>query len=201
MNLKRTAFFLLLSIFALSTYGPEISFKDTVRNYDRARILINARGALVRGGWGIANIATGGVGYFAAKDDQWKYFHEMNAASGIVNAGIASLGYLRAMHQARQKFVMQDAYSNYRKDKRTQIVYVGADVVVMGAGAALVNYSKTDKTNPALTKGFGNSLLLQGIVLLAYDNLMLAIHQRYNGRWVRIMDEMRVTGTGVSIKL
>ena len=72
-----------LRVFPVS-YGQEISFRDTIAAYNKKRVSINETGMKVLGAWGIGkNIADGGIGYFMAKQDEWKYFHgKMNALWG-----------------------------------------------------------------------------------------------------------------------
>ncbi len=162
------------------------------------RIIINVKGMQVLGSWGIANMAVGGVGYFAAKNDEWKYFHEMNAAFGFVNTGIATYGMLQARRQAMAKLDMNKAYIDYKRDKKILIVSIGLDAAYMGVGYALLQKGEKDHSNPNLYKGFGRSLMLQGAFLLMFDNFMLIAHQKYSGRWATILDEMRFTGNGLS---
>jgi len=173
--------------------AQELHFRDTVKAYNKRRILTNASGALVLGGWGIANMATGGVGYFTAKQDEWKYFHEMNAAWGLVNTGFAAYGILRARKQAEEPSI-KDAYAHYRHDRRAYLISLGLDVVYVGVGAGLTSYAQNNSGNAAMYKGFGRSIVLQGVALLAYDNFMFAAHQKYNHKWLEIIDEVRFTG-------
>ena len=153
--------FILFGFFVLfwlhQAGAQELNFRDTVKAYNKHRILTNASGALVLGGWGIANVAAGSAGYFAAKQDQWKYFHEMNAAWGLVNTGFAAYGSI---------------------------------------GAGLTSYAQNNSAHAAMYKGFGRSIVVQGVALLAYDNFMFAAHQKYNHRWLQIIDEVRYTGYG-----
>lgn len=151
----------------------------------------------VLGCFGVANAVAGGVGYFTAKQDEWKYFHEMNAAWGIVNAGLATYRLSRARKQAKAKLDYTVAYDNYRRDKRIFIINIGLDAAYVAVGAGLAQYAKTDKSNPALFTGFGRSIVLQGVSLLIFDNIMYRAHLKYNSRWAQLLDEMHFTGNGI----
>ena len=70
-------FLIAFFFFPRFSYAQVISFGDTITTYNKARIKINKMGMRVLGAWGIANIAEGTVGYFTAKQDEWKYFHGM----------------------------------------------------------------------------------------------------------------------------
>lgn len=188
----------LLIVFIAPCCNGQINFSDTIREYNKQRIVTNVKGMNVLGAWGIANMAVGGIGYFTANDGEWKYFHGMNAAWGLVNTGIATYGLQRARKQAQQKVDMRKAYYDYRHDKNVILVNMGLDVVYIGAGAYLAQYATTDHNNPQLYRGFGRSLLLQGAFLLAFDNVLLLSHHKNSGHWATILDEMRFTGNGFS---
>ncbi len=192
---------IILSLFIFCANAQEISFKDTVRAYDHARITTNAQGMVVLGGWGIANVAAGSIGYFAAQNDGWKHFHEMNLAWGAVNTGLAAVGYWSARRQARQKPDASRAYHLYLRDKRTFLIGVGLDAAYLAAGAILVNQANSDPAHADQYRGYGRSIVVQGLFLLAFDNIMLASHIKYNSRWAVILNEMRFTGNGISFRL
>ncbi len=194
--------YLLVLLLLLASIGritaQEISFNDTIKKYDKERMLLNARGMRVLEGWGAANIAAGGSGYFLAKSDEWKYFHAMNFTWGVVNTSIAMIGFRGVRRQAAAKFNPQDAYKNYVVTRKIYLVNIGLDAVYIAGGAGLMQYGKKDKANPALEKGFGESILMQGVFLLVFDNIMFAGHQQYHSRWMQLLNEMKFTGNGIS---
>ena len=187
----------LLLITAVQSNAQQISFKDTTAAYNKQRIAVNERGMKVLGAWGIANMVDGGVGYFTAKQDQWKDFHAMNAAWGLVNTGIAAMG----MHGVRKELAAnlnsEQAYKRYLDNKKLYLVNIGFDVFYVGAGAGLAVLGAHDKSNGPLYKGFGSSIAMQGIFLLLFDNVMFASQERNNSKWFLIMNEIRVSNHGV----
>ena len=195
--MKYNIILLLLIVGISSTATAQISFSDTIHAYNKARIITNAKGMGVLGSWGVLNMAAGGIGYFTAKQNEWKYFHEMNAIWGVANIGIAGLGYRHAKKEMATKTDASKAWANYKRDKKIYLINMGLDVVYTGIGAGLVQLSKNDKTNPEMYRGFGKSLAIQGMFLLVFDNIMLASHNKYSYRWVRIIDELRFTGSGI----
>ncbi|WP_133162522.1 DUF6992 family protein [Flavipsychrobacter stenotrophus] len=178
--------------------SAQMNLRDTVKEYNKQRLIINLKGMQVLTGWGIANTAVGAAGYFAAKDDQWKYFHGMNAAWGIVNTGIAAYGFSRIKNQARERVDFNKAYNHYKQDKKVLLVNMGLDVAYIAGGYYLMNLGTTDHNNPQLYLGFGRSIMIQGAFLLAFDNILLLSHNKYSGHWATILDEMRFTGNGFS---
>lgn len=189
---------ILIIFFAAPACTAQMNVRDTVREYDKQRLLINLKGMKVLGGWGIGNMAIGGIGYFTAKNDEWKYFHGMNAAWGLINTGIAGYGMARVKMQAQEKLDLNKAYRNYRKDRRILLINMGLDVAYIAAGYYMMDLSSRDHNNPQQLRGFGRSVLIQGAFLLAFDNIMLLSHNKYSGPWATILDEMRFTGSGFS---
>ena len=189
---------LLIIVFSTGVSSAQINFRDTAKEYNKQRLLINLKGMQVLGGWGIANVALGTAGYFAAKEDEWKYFHGMNAAWGLINTGIAGYGIARVKKQALERPDLNKAYQHYRQDKKVLMINMGLDAVYIGAGYYLMSLSNTDHNNPQQYRGFGRAVMIQGAFLLAFDNILLLSHNKYSGRWATILDEVRFTGGGLS---
>ncbi len=160
---------------------------------------INKTGMQVLGAWGIANIAEGSIGYFTAKQDEWKYFQGMNALWGVVNTSIAAVSLSAARKESREQLTFQQAYARYHANKKIYLVNSGLDILYLGAGIGLVKYSETTKNNPALFSGFGKSVAIQGAFLLLFDNIMYSSHSRYSPLWFRIMNEIHVSGSGAGV--
>lgn len=182
---------------AYNVYAQQLSFKDTIAAYNTYRVNTNRTGMKVLGGWGLVNIAAGTAGYFTAPENEWKYFHEMNAIWGVVNTGIAALGLYGVRKEANGKLSFKQSYGHYLADKRLYLINAGLDVVYIGAGIALNEYGRDAKHDADIYSGFGKSVAVQGVFLLLFDNIMYAAHQRYNTRWLRIMSEIRFSGTSL----
>jgi len=183
-----------------NSYGQEISFKDTIIAYNNRRMKVNKVGMEVLCTWGIANIADGGIGYFTAKQDQWKYFHEMNALWGVVNTGIAALSLANGRKEREERLNAQQSYDVYKKSKRIYLVNAGLDLVYMATGVVLTKYGENTKSNAAIFTGFGKSIVIQGAFLFIFDNFMYTTHGRYDGKWRQIINEINVSSNGIGIR-
>ena len=177
--------------------AQEISFKDTIAAYNDQRISTNKTGMIVLGSWGVANIVAGGVGYFTAKQDEWKYFHEMNMVWGVVNVSIAAYSLSGVRKELAARLNYRQSYDLYQANKKLYLVNASLDLLYIAVGVGLVELSATVKNNEAIYRGFGKSIALQGVFLLLFDNVMYAAHQRNNSKWYRIMNEINVSGTGI----
>ena len=151
----------------------------------------------VLGSLGIASMAAGGIGYFTAKQDEWKYFHEMNALWGVVNTGIAAMGLVGVRKEMSAKLNYQQSYDRYSANKKLYLINAGFDVLYIATGVGLAEYSVNAKNDAAIYKGFGRSIALQGVFLLLFDNAMFAAHQRGNSKWLQLMNEIRVSNAGI----
>ena len=176
--------------------AQEVHFMDTVKSFNRSRLVIDTKGMQVLAGSGIVSMVSGGIGVFTAKQEEWKYFHEMNIAWGAVNTTIAVFGFSGIKKQAKEKLVPQKAYASFQSDKKVYLINIGLDALYVAAGAGLVQYAKSNTAHQAMLSGFGKSIVVQGVFLLCFDNVMYASHLRYNHRWLRLIDEMKFTGTG-----
>jgi len=172
-------------------------FNDSARILNQLRIKTNKHGMYVLGTWGVANIAEGGIGYFTAGNNQWKYFNEMNAIWGVINAGIAGAGLAGVRKEMNEQLDCSDMLLQYESTKRLYLINAGLDVLYIGTGVFLTEHSKNATSNVDEFRGFGKSLILQGAFLFVFDNVMFASHQRRNSKWYHLVQGVCVTGNGI----
>ncbi len=161
-------------------------------------MIINVKSANVRAAWAAASFADGAVGYNVAKTDEWKYFHQMNGIVGVVNGGVAVYSMLRTRKQLTSRFNPNSAIQYYKNDRDVLLVHLGLDLTCMVTGAYLAGHAKDNAQTRDMNLGYGKALLVQGIFLTALDNIILLSHNKYHDRWGRILDELRVSGAGLS---
>ena len=154
----------------------------------------------VLGSWGLLNVAAGGIGYFTAKQDEPKYFAEMSLAWGTVNTGIAGLTMRALKREMALKTNSEGYYHSYLSNKRIFLINAGLDVVYIGAGVGLTAYAPQSKKDQDMYSGFGKAIVVQGIFLLLFDNVMFSAHQMDNSKWYRIMNEIRFTNRTIGIE-
>jgi hypothetical protein len=105
---------LSLLLICLSTSSVFAGSLDTAfTRLNVRRIETNRTGMKVLGVWGLANTITGVAGAVSAEDEEWKRFHQMNAAWGIVNLAIAGLGYAGAGREIGKDYTNSDALHRY----------------------------------------------------------------------------------------
>lgn len=191
----------LLLFFTLYIVVPAraqmVHFADSARVLTQLKLKTNRHGMHVLGAWGVVNIGEGLIGYATAKEPQWKYFNEMNAIWGVVNAGIVGAGLAGIRKQMDEQLDCGEALHQYEGIKRLYLINMGLDVVYAGVGVYLTQQAQITHGNADELRGFGRSLMMQGAFLFVFDNVMYASHQRRNSAWYHLLQGVCVTGNGV----
>jgi hypothetical protein len=184
---------LLLPLYACAGTPDSAVFNDL----NKARIKTDMVGMRVLGTWGLINAASGIAGAFAAKNDEWKHFHQMNAAWGLVNLGIAGLGYLGAKRDLARHYEYDRALHRYEATRRLYLINAGLDGLYISAGLFLREHAKHSGNKAAMYRGFGKSLIFQGAGLLLFDAAMFAAHHKQDKAWYRALQGLSLTGDGI----
>jgi hypothetical protein len=153
---------------------------------------------LVLGGWGLANVVTGGIGMFNS-DGQTKYFHQMNAGWGIINAGIAAFGYYGA-----QQFGLDDPINLSLLNKNLSLskaflFNTGLDVGYIVGGLYLRERAKSATELPERLKGFGTSIMMQGGFLFGFDLIAYYLNNQHTIRIQDAIFNVGSTANGVGV--
>lgn len=164
--------FLTMSIFQL--FAQDIVF-DSLTSFHQSRMNINEDAMLVLGGWAAANILVGTYGNLKASGDA-KYFHQFNAMWNVVNLGIATFGYLNAVNSDPASMTNLEILNDYNSLQNFLLLNAGLDVAYIMTGFYLKEKAKSSSSSERLN-GYGNSLLLQGGFLFAFDVVLFFIHQ------------------------
>jgi hypothetical protein len=146
-----------------------------MQSFEQERQDINNTGMLVLGSWAAANILVGAYGNFKASGEA-KYFHQFNAAWNIVNLGIAALGYFNAVNSDPASMTNVEIIKDFNSLQNFLLLNAGLDAAYIATGFYLKERSKNSSSSERL-RGYGNSLLLQGGFLLAFDVALYFIHQ------------------------
>lgn len=172
MTKRQSIIFLVMITILFSTYlnaqtGSLTSIAQTHIDYQQ-------RGMMILGGWGLSNAIIGGYAMTKTTGEA-KYFNQMNVGWGLVNAGIAALGYFSTKNTSEYSDI-QTLLGDHHSIKNVLLFNGGLDVGYMLGGLYLIERSKNDTKNPLRLKGFGKSILLQGAFLFAFDLGSFAIH-------------------------
>jgi hypothetical protein len=149
--------------FAMPVLDPNVLYA--------ARGLIVGRGLAVLAAWVIANLV--GSGYAVSRADRRTepyYFHFMNVAWALINAGIAAWGIVMLRRLPPPGWSLAAEAGAHRHDETLFLVNTGLDVLYVLVGLWLRRRAaEPDASNPIRLAGFGRSVLLQGAFLFVFD--------------------------------
>ena len=171
-------------------------------DYATQRATLDRRGMLVLGSWAMTNVGVSGARYFPTEGSE-KYFHQMNVGWGVVNLALAGTTFLAARRSApeasrtelvRTQFCTENLY----------LFNAGLDVAYVATGFYLRERARSRPTirRRDQLKGYGQSLLLQGGFLLAFDGIMFAAQHRHGQRNLYpLLSHVQIGPTTVALTL
>ena len=168
---------LIISILLTGTYpifGQDAEMTDFYIKSNQ----INTTGMYVLGGWAVSNLAGGAIGW-ANSTGSAKYFHQMNVFWNTVNLGIAGFALYNNLYADINLLSADEMLSKHIKTENLYLINAGLDVVYIGTGFLLKHFSTTSPNKQDLLKGYGNSVILQGGFLMAFDLIMWGIQRNH----------------------
>jgi hypothetical protein len=189
--------FLLLPLHVALAQG---NLTEYIQTFQQERNSINQTAMLVLGSWAVGNILVGSYGNFNAKDEA-KYFHQFNAMWNVVNAGIATFGYINAANSNPATMTSTEILKDFNSLQNFLLLNAGLDVAYISVGLYLRERAK-NSSNVSRLRGYGNSLLLQGGFLLLFDVTLFFIHQ--NNAAVQLypqIESLIAGGIGMGLKI
>lgn len=162
----------LLMLLSLNGFGqvPDDEFQREVKH--------RRDGMMVLGSWAVLNL-TSGLYLRANRQGVDRSFHEMNALWNTVNLGIAGAGFLAAMRLEQPESAAGLMQLQHDLDK-VLLFNAGLDLAYIAAGFWMIERSKTVGKQNDRWRGYGQSVILQGAALFAFDVLMVVLHPEAN---------------------
>lgn len=182
----------LIFLFLLS-FSIEAKAQDSLSSFNQKRNEINQTGMKVLGGWAIANIAVGSIGFYRSKGVN-KYFNQMNVFWNIVNLGIATTGFYGTKEALHKQFDQNQSLKEQRKTERILLINAGLDLAYIGGGIYL-NRRGISKSSERL-HGYGNAIILQGAFLFLFDGTMYAIQNQHKKSGKTLFNKMELGFNG-----
>ena len=176
-----------------------------VAHYQKDFNKINEGLMVTLGSYAVSNFAVSGAGYFLSEDETVQRFHQMNVMWNTVNLGLAVPGYIKARRNAGN-YTLEEMRAQQKKTEQVFLINTALDVGYMATGY----YMRTDAENrgdsEALFRGYGNSLMLQGGFLFAFDLVAFGIHRaHFNRDFERLSNKVSIYpmggGVGLILKL
>jgi hypothetical protein len=169
---------ILTLLFVFITFSMVFAQEIEAIDFYKQSNQINTTGMYVLGGWAVANIAGGAIGW-ANSNGSAKYFHQMNVFWNTVNLGIAGFALYNNLNTDISLLSADEMLSKHIKTENLYLINTGLDVVYIGTGFLLKHLSTTKKNKQDLLKGYGNSIILQGGFLMVFDLAMWAVQRNH----------------------
>lgn len=186
-----------MRILVLAFCFLSLSVSGQVSTYHSEYNRINENLMLGLGSYAVTNFVVGGIGYATSQDDATKHFHEMNVMWNTVNLGLAVPGYLKAKRRGKELTLEE----MLKKQKKTETIFLVNDVLDLGyiaTGIWMRNEAVNQGDRADMFKGYGNSLILQGSFLLAFDAYAYYLH-RNHAKQLPMMDRVSVQTSGAGV--
>lgn len=164
-----------------------------LEDFNRNRLQKQKTGMLILGGWAVGNIATGLIMTNRTEGSD-QYFHAMNAGWNAVNLVIAGFGYYGALKADPASFDLYQTVQEQHKFQKILLFNAGLDIGYMAGGLYLIERSKNTDKNPERLRGFGQSIILQGGFLFAFDLVNYFVHAGHNDELKQWLSAMRFDG-------
>ncbi len=187
-----------LLLLLLILISAEVKAQDSLSNFNQKRNHINTTGMKVLGGWAIANIAVGSIGFYRTKGVT-KYFNQMNIFWNVVNLGFAATGFYGAKEASDKPLTLAQSIREQHKIEQILLFNAGLDVAYV-IGGLYLGERGINKNSDRL-RGYGNSVILQGAFLLLFDGTMFAIQNHYGKTADRFLNKVQIGFNGKQIGL
>lgn len=198
MNYQQARLFLLVSCFFCAPFMVNAQ-NDNLEAFNTQRIQTSNKAMYVLGGWAIGNIALGAV-QRSRLDGQQKYFHEMNFFWNLVNLGIAGAALYGNIKNDPAALGLYESLKEQQNLEKILWFNVALNTSYMVAGVWLKERAKNNGNNPDRLKGYGNSLILQGAFLFAFDIGHVLIQQSQSSDKIQqLLSQLHFTGNGISL--
>ncbi len=195
--MKQLLFLLLFISFTVLLFAQS----DNLLQINDLRLEKQRIGMLVLGSWAVGNMATGAILVGQRKGED-RYFHLMNIGWNAVNLGLATVGYLNAIHADPSSFDIATTITQQYNIEKILLLNTGLDVGYMLGGLYLMERSKNNNKNPERLKGFGKSIVLQGGFLFAFDLAFYFVHANTrSAEWQQLLSSVYFDGNQVGLVL
>ncbi len=188
---------------ALFIYAQSVICQQTTLNqFNIERQEISKKGLKILSAYSIANIIYGSIASSNSRGSN-KYFHKMNVIWNGVTLGIVGIS---TIFSKKEKVLTYGG--SLKKQSEIEKIFLfnaGLDLAYIAGGAYLKERSKTSTNNPSRLKGYGESVMLQGGVLLLFDGIMYSIHNNHGKKLNKMAEKLILTttdfGVGLVLKL
>lgn len=191
------AFFAIL-VFSELGMSQDIQLEERL-SFNQRRIELNKRAMLVLGGWATANILAGSA-LAGRSDGTRKAFHQMNAYWNTVNLAIAGFGYYQATKEVPSEIGLAGTVEAQYAIQQALLFNAGLDLAYIAGGFYMMERSKRHTKHADRWKGFGQSLVLQGGFLFAFDLTVFLLQQSRQKGLQELLSHIQASNNGIGLQ-
>ena len=166
--------------------------------FNQQRLHLNKNGMLVLGSWALANLISSPI-LASQTSGSARSFHQMNGYWNSVNLALAGIGYFNAVKGEAFGLTLAETILEQQSIEKILLFNAGLDLAYITGGFFLKERAKNVTTNSDRLKGFGNSLILQGAFLFAFDLAFYFVHKSHAGFLFENLDSLAVHPNGVGL--
>ncbi|MBY0425281.1 MAG: hypothetical protein K2Q22_06570, partial [Cytophagales bacterium] len=115
-----------------------------------------------------------------------------------VNLGLGVSGILGETKNMKRIYNTYETITELNNMQKVYLFNGGLDFAYIATGFCLREWSQNNSQYQNVLLGFGNSLILQGGFLMAFDFAMVALHSSQNPKLKELFTYIRPTPTGVA---
>ena len=175
-----------------------ITSAQSLETFNKERLDINKKGMLVLSSWALANLISSPI-LASRTTGSTRYFHQMNGYWNTVNLAIAGLGYYSAVTGDSSGLSLAESVREQHSIEKILLLNTGLDAAYVTTGLFLRERGMRKESDRL--KGFGNSLVLQGGFLFAFDIVLYLVHHQHAEGLYNLLSNVTVTLNGVGMVL
>ncbi len=195
--MKRIGIFLIV-LFSTLHFVYAQDDPANIESISQQRTDLQTQGMIVLSSWAALNFAYSGYQLTQTKGKQY-YFNQMNVFWNLVNAGIATGGFISAANSSGDASVLE-TLNETQKFSNVLLLNAGLDLAYISAGFLLKERAKNVQKQKDRFTGYGNSLILQGSFLFVFDLAMYFLNNELANKILQKSENIQLAISPVSFR-
>lgn len=176
---------------------PSENFRapDEVTEFTQRRLTLTKRSMTLLGGWAVANMVAGGIGWALTTTPRAQAFWQGMLIWNTVNLGLAVVALVMAFNDDPAALDLKASMAQGDTYEKLFLFNGGLDVAYLVTAGLLLEHGA--RTGEGQWTGYGHALLIQGGFLLVFDLALFFLHRNIDhAMW----DKLSVTPGGLGLQ-
>lgn len=185
-----------LYTFPLFAQNPEL------KNFQERQFRINQTGMRFLFSISSGSLITSAVLASTAVGQEAQYFQQMNMGWSAINLAVAGFSLRRTRRsQIKPSYEPYDLIKQQQDFEKAYLVNAALDVSYVVGGFYLNALPGPQSSDGAMLRGFGQSVIMQGGMLLLFDTIMYFIHRSNRRKIEPTFRKLDLSFNGMGIRL